>query len=60
MIKTTKKEFTCSSCEEYKFEFATDYSKLDKEICRDCAYAQKRHDTYFNAGQAEQFYNGGN
>jgi len=56
MIKTIKKEFVCNSCSEDRFELDVAYSKADKEICRDCAYAQKRHNIYFSAGMADQFY----
>jgi len=61
MIKTTKKEFVCSECQEDKINLAIVESQEKKQdICWDCAFAVKRHETYFNAGMSDQFYSEGN
>ena len=57
MIKTVKKEFDCSNCDQPSVDLAVIESKdAGKDICWHCAYQVKRHNHYFNSGLAETFY----
>jgi hypothetical protein len=57
MIKTVKKEFDCSICEQPNIDLAVIESKnAEKEICWNCAFAQKRFNQYSKVGKEELIY----
>jgi protein-arginine kinase activator protein McsA len=58
MIKTIKKEFDCTSCDQPSIELAViELSKnAEKDICWNCAYAQKRHNHYSKIGKEHLIY----
>jgi len=59
MIKTFRKEFDCSNCDQPSIDLAvTESEQAKKDICWNCAYQAKKHNHYFKSGIAEIFYKG--
>ena len=57
MIKTIKKEFDCSICEQPSIDLAViESKKAEKDICWKCAFAQKRFNQYSKVGKEELIY----
>jgi hypothetical protein len=57
MIKTEKKEFDCFICNQPSIDLAIVASKdSNKDICWNCAFAQKRFNHYSKIGKEELIY----